>query len=227
MVFIMPELRCPEHPLFSSQTSPKSMEAFLLDPSSLRTVLEMLTVIDSVEELAMLETLTPAQKRQVWDATPEATKVRVRQIRLNAILASSSDTNQATSVRQAVPPIQSQFATTEVGFETGCDADGLMDPIADRVTASDREREPGHGIAKTTDPAARLSTPAELTSVAASTLTVGDWVVLKGIPQLTRAELQAIWEVTDVQENDAQIVAKGLGTRTYPLTWMLIYPKPV
>lgn len=225
MVFIMPEIRCPEHPLFSSQASPESMEAALLDPSSLRTVLEMLTVIDSVEELAMLETLTPAQKRQVWDATPESTKVRVRQIRRNAILASSGDGAQASFAPQAVHPIQPQLATTEVEFELECDVDSLMEPIADRVAASDREL--GHGTATPTNPAARLSTPAELTSGAASTLTVGDWVVLKGVPQLTPAELQAIWEVTAVQENDAQIVAKGLGTRTYPLTWLLAYPKPV
>ncbi|NJO80391.1 MAG: hypothetical protein HC827_19020 [Cyanobacteria bacterium RM1_2_2] len=43
----------------------------LLDASSLNTVLAMLEVIDSAEELALLETLTLEQKRQVWDATPE------------------------------------------------------------------------------------------------------------------------------------------------------------
>src|SRR5689334_20707416 len=41
----------------------------LLDGSSLKTVLDMLEVIDCVEELDLLETLTVAQKKQVWALT--------------------------------------------------------------------------------------------------------------------------------------------------------------
>jgi hypothetical protein len=61
-----------------------------LDESSLATVLDMLAVIDSLEELALLETLTDAQKRQVWDATPEPIKLRLRQLRAAVESASGS-----------------------------------------------------------------------------------------------------------------------------------------
>lgn len=53
----------------------------LLDESSLETILDMLAVITSIEELMLLETLTAAQKRQVWSATPEVIKNKLKQIR--------------------------------------------------------------------------------------------------------------------------------------------------
>ena len=55
---------------------------------------------------------------------------------------------------------------------------------------------------------------------------VGDRVVLLPKPQLTSAELIAIWEVVEIQEDTAQIEAKRLGTRHYPLSWMVVYPEP-
>lgn len=53
----------------------------LLDESSLETILDMLAVISSMEELMLLEALTDAQKRQVWSATPEEIRSKLKQIR--------------------------------------------------------------------------------------------------------------------------------------------------
>ncbi|MBI4782026.1 MAG: hypothetical protein HY785_12010 [Oscillatoriophycideae cyanobacterium NC_groundwater_1537_Pr4_S-0.65um_50_18] len=71
----------PDPPEPSHSEDPSDSESQLLDDSSLNTVLDMLTVIDSAEDLALLERLTPAQKRQVWDATPEVVRTRLKQIR--------------------------------------------------------------------------------------------------------------------------------------------------
>jgi hypothetical protein len=56
----------------------------LLDEMSLQTVLDMLAVMVAAEELTQLESLTPAQKRQVWMSTPEDVKVRLRQMKAAA-----------------------------------------------------------------------------------------------------------------------------------------------
>lgn len=53
----------------------------LLDESSLETILDMLAVMNSIEELMLLETLTADQKRQVWAATPETIRSKLKQIR--------------------------------------------------------------------------------------------------------------------------------------------------
>ncbi|HEY9629268.1 MAG TPA: hypothetical protein V6C84_18355 [Coleofasciculaceae cyanobacterium] len=71
----------PDPPEPSNSEDQSDSESQLLDDSSLNTVLDMLTVIDSAEDLALLERLTLAQKRQVWDATPEAVRMRLKQIR--------------------------------------------------------------------------------------------------------------------------------------------------
>lgn len=67
----------------------------LLDASSLSTVLDMLAVIDCAEDLALLEYLSPPQKRQVWDATPEAIKLNLKQIRLAASSSPKASDNSA------------------------------------------------------------------------------------------------------------------------------------
>ena len=52
--------------------------AELLDQSSLNTVLDMVEAIETAEELALLETLTSAQKRQVWSAISDEQKLRLK-----------------------------------------------------------------------------------------------------------------------------------------------------
>ncbi|NJO41038.1 MAG: hypothetical protein HC769_10510 [Cyanobacteria bacterium CRU_2_1] len=77
----LPEESLPEG---DADEPPHQPDAELLDESSLNTVLAMLEAIDSVEELTLLEDLTDAQKRQVWDVTPEAIKIKLKQIRASA-----------------------------------------------------------------------------------------------------------------------------------------------
>jgi hypothetical protein len=57
-------------------------------------------------------------------------------------------------------------------------------------------------------------------------LKVGDAVVLLANPKLTSAELIAIWEVVEVHEASARLQSH-LGTRNYPISWMVHYPKPI
>ena len=66
----------------------------LLDGSSLATVLDMLAVITSIEELMLLESLSDAQKRQVWSATPETIRNKLKRIRE----ANTATANTATSL---------------------------------------------------------------------------------------------------------------------------------
>jgi hypothetical protein len=142
-------------------------EDLLLDESSLATVLEILTTIATVEELAILEALTAAQKRQVWSHTPETIKIKLKQIR------------QADAANNAT-----QTASVE-GWQT--------------LDQADRNQP---------------------------LLSVGDLVVLLAKPKLTSAELIAIWEVVEVHEASARIQSH-IGTRNYPISWMMLYSKPI
>ncbi|NJO80392.1 MAG: hypothetical protein HC827_19025 [Cyanobacteria bacterium RM1_2_2] len=51
--------------------------------------------------------------------------------------------------------------------------------------------------------------------------------MLQAKPQLAAAELMAIWEVLEVQGQFVRIIATKLGIRTYPIAWMMPYPKPI
>lgn len=67
--------------LIASEPDESEYSDVLLDESSLETILDMLAVMNSIEELLMLEALTEAQKRQVWSATPENIRSKLKQIR--------------------------------------------------------------------------------------------------------------------------------------------------
>lgn len=67
----------------------------LLDESSLETILDMLVVMNSIEELLLLETLTTVQKRQVWAATPETIRSKLKQIREAGSSKSGQEQNLA------------------------------------------------------------------------------------------------------------------------------------
>jgi hypothetical protein len=177
-------------------SSPNSADD-LLDASSLNTVLDMLAVIDSVEELALLEVLTPAQKRQVWDATPNRLKIRLKQIRL--------DYAEGKVFQNSPEQQQIEAAQPEPIDSADLDSTDLTD------------------LPETSD------LPESLPDLMASVLQnplhkVGDRVVLLAHSQLTAAELTAIWQVTEVQADYARIETTALGSRRYPLTWMIIYP---
>jgi hypothetical protein len=184
-----------------------------LDDSSLNTVLDMLAVINTVEELALLELLTNAQKRQVWEVTPEEVKTKLRQLRLSAKHA------PAPSVTSSEPePFRSQQSSAEPDLEDSEEPD-LRE--LEELTYSEEWHE-DEAIEPDFNPVEMAASNHQLT------LTVGDWVVLQANSRLTAAELEAIWEVVEVHphQNIARIQTKGVGTRNYPIAWMVLYPKP-
>ncbi|QYO62116.1 hypothetical protein [Leptolyngbya sp. 7M] len=179
----------------------------LLDASSLHTVLTMLEVIDSLEELALLETLTPAQKRQVWDATPEPIRMRLKQLR-----AGATQPNEAPLQRPNSEPIEASASLNLI------DSSELEE---DWFDASDETSD--------LDALAEIDLTAHepLNLSAQPTVAVGHWIVLQAQPNLSRAELMAIWEVVEVRGNYARIRTESLGARTYPTAWMAIYPQSI
>lgn len=192
----------------SSQEVSVEQAAFeLLDPSSLNTVLDMLEVIDSVEELALLETLTPAQKRQVWEATPELTRLKLKTIRTTATPPSPNTLAETAEYRNNSPATSS----------TPEEEDSIEDLAEDLIEAQSLPAQLWQPQSQATSLIAPLPQPK---------LAIEDWVVLHANPKLTTAEMIAIWQVQEVQGQYAQIYNKAIGTRHYPVTWMVIYPKP-
>ncbi len=178
----------------------------LLDASSLNTVLAMLEVIDSAEELALLETLTLEQKRQVWDATPEPVRERLKQLR-----SKSEPQAEASEPEFAA---QSLHDATEAGSDE-----------AERVELEETSIE--LELSESLDAESLVAPPVESQVEPPVKLATGDWVVLQAKPQLAAAELMAIWEVLEVQGQSVRIIATKLGIRTYPIAWMMPYPKPI
>jgi predicted Fe-S protein YdhL (DUF1289 family) len=192
----------------------------LLDELSVQTVLDMLAVMVTAEELTQLESLTPAQKRQVWMATPEDVKLRLKQIK-----ASTQAESQARE--------QSTKQSTEQSTEEKEESDELeeLEELDEPEEPEERLEEMGEAIAYAASESInfinlplfpnsyRLDTPP-----VKQTAQVGDWVVLKAEPRLTSAELVAVWKIVAIQGEQAQIEAKGLGSRQYPMSWMVRYP---
>jgi hydrogenase maturation factor len=193
--------------LRSSQ--PASPETLELDHSSLQTVLSMLELIDSAEDLALLETLTPGQKRQVWDATPDATRSRLKQLR-SPKLSPSLKHSHSTDLIDASDLISHLNLEDRLPEEQATQAEetAAIDLEAQRQEVDLMLQEP-------------------LNLSAQPTVCLGDWVVLHAKPKLTKAEMQAIWEVIELQGNYARIVTQSLGSRIYPTAAMSLYPRPV
>ncbi|MBW4466561.1 MAG: hypothetical protein KME07_14145 [Pegethrix bostrychoides GSE-TBD4-15B] len=197
------EVRSESSPVSSQVQSP---DIEWLDDFSLNTVLAMLVVIDSTEDLALLETLTPEQKRQVWDATPETTRARLKQLRASPKLSASLKRSHSTDLINAA----------ELTAEDRLPED--QSAQAEETAAIDLE-------AQRQEVDLMLQEPLNLS--AEPTLSIGDWVVLHAKPKLSRAEMQAIWDVIELQGNYARIAAKSLGNRLYPTVAMSLYPRPV
>lgn len=194
----------------------------LLDASSLSTVLSMLEVIDSVEELALLETLTPAQKRQVWDETPEATRIRLKQLR--AVAASDTSDTATLSASEQGSSSDASIGSLGASLTPLLDPSDLPDSIQDDWLTQSEETA-AIDLESLEEIDLTLHEPLNLT--AQPTIAVGDWIVLQAKPKLSRSELIAIWDVIEVRGNYARISAKSLGMRVYPTAWMVIYPKPL
>ena len=175
----------------------------LLDESILSTVLDIVEAIETAEELALLETLTSAQKRQVWAAISDEQKQRLKQIR------------NATSVI-TTDPIAPQEANESLEESTlDLEAEDLELP----AELQDELEEIAHAELEgfMAEPSGEPDRPRAK---------VGDRVVLLPQPQLNSAELIAIWDVVEIHEETAQIEVKHLGTRHYPLSWLVVYPEP-
>jgi hypothetical protein len=212
----------------------------LLDISSLNTVLAMLEVIDSVEELALLETLTLAQKRQVWDATSASTRNRLKQLRATAepsnlqhgdkngtAAAAASESNASSNASNAThhDSFHDSFSAPAALLDSFDQLDDRMqnDWLSQTEDSTLLDLESLEEIDLSLHEA--VHEPLNLT--AQPTVVVGDWIVLHAKPKLSRAELMAIWEVLEVRGNYARISAQALGTRLYPTAWMVVYPKPI
>jgi len=198
-------------PVDYQQLEVETCEAALLDASSLHTVLVMLEVIDSIEDLALLETLTPDQKRQVWDATPDATRTRLTQLRTTSKLSPSVRHSHTTKLIDA-----SDLLSEDLLTETGLLEDSVGQ--AEETAAIDLETQ-------RQEVDLMLQEPLNLT--AQPRVAIGAWVVLHASPKLSKAEMQAIWEVIELQGNYVRIAAKSLGNRIYPTAAMTVYPRPV
>ena len=202
-----------------------------LDESSLKTILDMLAVIDSVEELAMLEALTPLQKRQVWDVTPDSIQLRLKELRSVNAVRSTWVQLGSSGISEGIEDLEDLKDLEELA-----DLANLADVEGTRVTEESHlalfeshflnempfpNEMPFHGgmNASTTDD---FDTGYPLSSQ--PILAKGARVVLKAKPKLTAAELTAIWTVIDVHEGYARIQTKGM-TRNYPIAWMVLYPK--
>lgn len=184
----------------------------LLDSSSLQTVLAMLEVIDSLEELGLLETLTPAQKRQVWEATSEPIRCRLKQLRATGQIETALQSSELSA--------QSADQIDQTEVEEIEELDALRPEAQLQLTRQLIQHTNGHYA---------NSAPLQLGLTPATQrpgFSVGNWIVLQAKPQLSRAELTVIWEVLAIEGSNARIFAQELGHRTYPVAWMMLYPKP-
>ncbi len=220
----------------------------LLDAASLETVLIMLDVIDSATDLALLETLTPNQKRQVWDATPADTRLRLKQLRsAEGGSSTGQPTGQPTgqSSGSLSPSVHRSYTTPLIEAtdllvahqpeRPGADLRAELedDPRADLTNLSEAEsysdnQEETAAIdleSQREEIDLMLCEPLDL--MAQPTVQIGDWVLLQAQPKLSKAEMLAIWEVIEVQGNYARITTRALGSRLYPMSGLAIYPKPI
>ena len=193
-------------------TADSSEAEDLLDLSELNTVLEMLAVIETVEELSMLECLTESQKRQVWAVTPEPVKQKLWQIRTTGAKAplerSSQTISDSPHCNGVVLAPETQDQEDEADEE---------DEDLDRLDELDSELQVGQ---------IRFAASPNLSAGSNNPVQVKDWVILKAHPKLNSAELKAIWQIVEVQGDYAKLITDKLGTRLYPISWMVLYPQP-
>lgn len=180
----------------------------LLDELSLQTVLDMLAVMVTAEELTQLESLTPEQKRQVWIATPEEVKLRLKQIKAST-QAESHAIERSTEEKEELVELNKSEESEE--------PEDSLDEMGEAIDYTTAESVNFINLPL-------FQNSYGLKPLAEPTVQVGDWVVLKAEPRLTTAELVAVWEIIAIQGEQARIEAKGLGSRQYPLSWMVSYP---
>lgn len=185
----------------------------LLDELSLQTVLDMLAVMVTAEELTQLESLTPEQKRQVWFATPEDVKLRLKRLRASA----------------AEPPAMEPAMDAKAGTEELNETE-VSEELEEPEEPDESLDEMGAIDYTDSESVNFINLPLFQNSYGLNALPVkqafqvGDRVVLTAEPRLTAAELVTVWEVVAIEGEQARIEAKGLGSRQYPMSWMVSYP---
>lgn len=211
-----------------SSESGQDVAAERLNASELQTVLDMLAVMETAEELTQLQALTELQKRQVWEATPEALKQKLWQLRDRPAKFQSA----AQSIANERPVAESLEA--EIDLEDSETEAELDDEIEDL----------GQNLELTAEsyPSLQTSTQMPLTEIVQSGQTgfadrskspkvdrvspkIGDWIILKAHAKLTASELKAIWRLERIEGSEGSVTHANLGTRSYPLSWMIVYPK--
>lgn len=204
----------------------------LLNASELQTVLDMLAVMETAEELSQLQALTEAQKRQVWEATPETLKQKLWQLR-NSPAPDAAVSIAAENLQSSEPELE--IDESEVESQTDAEAE-LEDEIEDLgqeldlTEASYALMQPELGGVQSSELSNELSQtpavqPSEPFYADRPMLRVGDRVVLKPHPKLSAAELKAVWQMERIQGSDGAVSEPTLGTRSYPLAWMIVYAR--
>lgn len=216
-------LECGQHSLLVLSMAEESGK--WLNASELTTVLDMLAVMETSEELKILECLTPQQKRQVWDATPYELRVRLHQVKnyhqdFSAIAVTAKSQVEPELVHvQDISQTEADHAKLDLyaivpndvnsdegdskRFNTEDIHSGNVHPEDWNVTAWEQEERPP----------------------TLSTLTIGDRAVLKAKSGLNKAELIAIFEIVDIQSDWVECKADTVGGRRYPVDWLVIYPR--
>ncbi|HEY9620041.1 MAG TPA: hypothetical protein V6C78_06715 [Crinalium sp.] len=174
-----------------------------LNASELATVLDMLAVMETREELKILECLTPVQKRQVWDATPYELKVKLHHLK-NSTVAPPQPLEHQNLVQS------DSFVQVDVQADT-CEDDESEEDDLESEEIELRQIEPDD-----------LDISERSPNLA--TLMVGDRVVLKAKPGLSKAELMAIFDVVEIHSDLVHCRTSEIGGRRYPLDWLIIYP---
>jgi hypothetical protein len=229
------------HPQLIS-IAPLDDSSELLDEFSLKIVLDMSAVMTTAEELTQLESLTPAQKRQVWMATPEEVKLRLKKIRAEALAEASTSALSAPKEdelerleaielgeRLEEEILEEEILEEEI-LEEFPEEEIPEEEILEEEQAEEASlEEMGEAIDYVASEDSLFSLPLFQNSHDLNEPSIapeiGDLVVLRAEPRLTTEELIAVWEIVAIQGEQARLEAKGLGSRQYPLSWMVLYPE--
>lgn len=178
-------------------------------------VLGMMAVMETIEELTQLESLSVRQKQQVWMVTPEDVKLRLKAIRAAAHKAAQEPEKLDELEKDELEELDKPEDVLE---------EVLLETVDEPEEPNDLEELDELDQLDELAILAEHKTYGTLYSEPSQLIKIGDRVVLKAEPHLNAAEMIAIWEVVAVQDKQARIEAKGLGNRLYPIAGMVIYP---
>lgn len=183
----------------------------------------MLEVIDTVEELALLESLTPAQKRQVWEATSIATRDRLKQLRAGQPLGqpASPTVEQAAIGEPATHATHSLVSLNRVNSSRD-------NPVS--METLDLARDRSHQSTQTdrpeTDLTTHLTEPPSTQSVLIEAIEATD---LAPEPNRTIEETAAI-DLAAQQEEINLMLQEPLNLDAHPTVavgdWIILQAKP-